>query len=240
MKLIKVKGVVIKEVAYGDNDKIITLLTDSLGTIACIAKGAKRTKSALLAPSQYLVYSEFILFKGTTFFHINSAEVINTFYNLKMDLDKLDAVYNMTKNLIYLTNENIDTEKILKVFLISLYYIQENKKNVQEIQNVFRIKMIALLGFSPNFNVCNSCLKELKDIQKNVFYDYVSNMFICQECNLHKTSRQLLLSFPTYMYIRYIFGLDITKIFTINLNGKYIDELDRFGQALVDCICNSI
>ena len=45
MKLIKVKGIVIKEVPYKDNDKIITILTDTLGKISCLAKGAKKTNS---------------------------------------------------------------------------------------------------------------------------------------------------------------------------------------------------
>ena len=88
MKLLKVKGVVIKEIAYKDNDKIITLLTDELGKISCMAKGAKKTNSALLASCQLFVYSEFILYKGSTFYHINSAESIDTFYALRIDLDK--------------------------------------------------------------------------------------------------------------------------------------------------------
>jgi DNA repair protein RecO (recombination protein O) len=67
LKLIKLKGIVIKEVTYSDNDKIITVLTDEMGTITCMAKGAKRTNSSILASSQYLVYSEFVLFKGSTF-----------------------------------------------------------------------------------------------------------------------------------------------------------------------------
>lgn len=239
MKLIKVKGIVVKEVAYGESDKIVTLLTDKLGLISCIAKGAKRTKSALLASSQYLVYSEFILFKGTSFYHINSAEIINTFYSLKLDFDKLNEVYKMTRNIVFLTSENIDTEKILKIFLNSLYFIEEGSKNIYEVINIFRIKMATLLGFSPNIEKCNICLSDIKEKKGKVFYDYVSNVLICHDCNEKKTSRQIEINFPCYMYIRYIILLDISKIFSISLNENYINELDLFGQALIDCIKNS-
>ena len=68
MRLIKVKGIVIREVAYKDNDKIITILTDSIGKVSVIAKGAKKTNSPFLASSQYLVYSEFILYQNTGYF----------------------------------------------------------------------------------------------------------------------------------------------------------------------------
>ena len=79
MKLFKVKGIVIKEIQYKDNDKIITLLTDEFGKISCLAKGAKKNNSPLLAACQLFVYSEFVLYKGTSFYHINSAETIDFF-----------------------------------------------------------------------------------------------------------------------------------------------------------------
>ena len=89
MKLIKIKGIVIKETSYKDNDKIITLLTDTYGKISCMAKGAKKTNSPILANCQYLVYSEFVLYKGTNFYHVNSASIINMFYKLRTDFENL-------------------------------------------------------------------------------------------------------------------------------------------------------
>ena len=97
MKLVKVKGIVIREVTYKDNDKIITILTDTLGKVSVIAKGAKKTNSPYLASSQYLVYSEFVLYQNTGYYYLNSASVINTFYNVRVDLDKLQIAFELTK-----------------------------------------------------------------------------------------------------------------------------------------------
>ena len=72
MDLIKVKGIVIRETTYKDNDKIITLLTDKLGKISCMAKGAKKNNSPILANCQYLVYSEFVLYKSKNFYMLQS------------------------------------------------------------------------------------------------------------------------------------------------------------------------
>ena len=44
MKLFKVKGIVIKEIQYKDNDKIITLLTDEFGKISCLMRRWDRIK----------------------------------------------------------------------------------------------------------------------------------------------------------------------------------------------------
>ena len=97
MKLIKTTGIVIKEIDFKDNDKIITILTKDLGKISAMVKGAKRTNSPYLASSQYLVYSEFVLFQGKTFYHVNSTTVIDTFYDLRVDYDKLNYAFDMTK-----------------------------------------------------------------------------------------------------------------------------------------------
>ena len=110
MKLLKAKGIVIKETQYNDNDKILTVLTDEYGKISCIAKGAKKTNSSLLAPCQFLVCSEFVLYKGTNFYHINSAEIIDTFYNLRIDYDKLQIAYEVTKLLSQTICEGEESE----------------------------------------------------------------------------------------------------------------------------------
>ena len=129
MRLIKVKGIVIREVAYKDNDKIITILTDSLGKVSAIAKGAKKTNSPYLASSQFLVYSEFVLYQNTGYFYLNSASVINTFYNVRVDFDKLQIVFEMTKILNSVTDENQDCEKILQLFLNTIYALDKLDKD---------------------------------------------------------------------------------------------------------------
>ena len=59
MKNIKTTGIVIAENSLGDSDKILTILTPNVGKISCVAKGAKRPKSMLLAGSQLLCFGEY-------------------------------------------------------------------------------------------------------------------------------------------------------------------------------------
>ena len=48
-------GIIISENNLGDYDKMLTMLTPGLGKISCVAKGARRQKSALLAGTQFCV-----------------------------------------------------------------------------------------------------------------------------------------------------------------------------------------
>ena len=59
------------------------------GKISCVAKGARRPRSSLLAGTQVFCFGEYLMYKATQTYHINSVEPIEIFYNLRTDLNKL-------------------------------------------------------------------------------------------------------------------------------------------------------
>lgn len=241
MNLEKVTGIVIKETQYKDNDKIITILTDNLGKISCIARGAKRVNSPILASSQYLVYSEFVIYRGNNFYYINSSSVKNSFYKLRTDLDKLEAVFEQTRILQKVIDENEDTSQVLKLFLNTLYVIENYDTDMKKVEAIFLIKLLSLLGFSPKISNCSNCTKKFfeNDDQKNILYDYVSNSFFCSQCASNIDKRRCInLSKSTVIAIKYIVISEIRKVFSFEL--KDIHDLITFGQVYTDSIVNGI
>lgn len=241
MKLIKVKGIVIKEVPYRDNDKIITILTDSLGKISCLAKGAKKTNSSILASSQFLVYSEFVLYKGSKFYHVNSASIINMFYDLRVDFDKLEIAFDLARLVINVTDEYQDTKDILVLFLNTIFLLQEGKKDKKLIITVFKVRLFSVLGFAPRIDKCNLCGQSLltKEEKKSIMYDYVSNTFVCSECTYGKDKKRYIeISHQTVIAIRYVTLTDMRKIFSFRIED--IDNFYLFGQVFTDTMTNGI
>ena len=242
MKLLKVKGVVIKEVPYKDNDKIITLMTDKLGKISCMAKGAKKTNSALLASCQLLVYSEFVLYKGTSFYHINSAETIDTFYSLRTDYDKLQKSYEITKVLNSLVVENEETESILSLYLNSLYVISKDMFKFDYIMSVFKLKMLVLLGYSPSIVSCANCNKRmLSENNTGYYYSFNTNSILCGECyeKLKQQSPERLkngwyiaISMAAFYAITYIILSDTKKVFSFKVDEKALGEIIKIADRL--------
>ena len=123
MGTIKMSGIIISENNLGDYDKMLTMLTPGLGKISCVAKGARRQKSALLAGTQFLCFGEYMMYKGANTYNINSCETIEVFYNLRTDLDKLNHAVEITKIIRDVTEENQNCYKILQLFLNTLYDI---------------------------------------------------------------------------------------------------------------------
>lgn len=242
MKLLKVKGIVIKEVQYKDNDKIITLMTDSLGKISCIARGAKKTNSALLASCQLLVYSEFVLYKGTSFYHINSAETIDTFYNLRIDLDKLEKAYEITKILNNLVFENQENDGVLSLYLNTLYVIAKKDLDYTYIRSVFKLKMLALLGYSPSIVRCSSCNSSMVDKEdKGYYYSFNTNSVLCGDCYMKlakedetrlKNGWYIKISKAAFYAIYYILASDTKKIYSFKIDSKAEKELEKIADRL--------
>ena len=119
---IKTNGIIISENNLGDYDKMLTMLTPGLGKISCVAKGARRQRSALLAGTQFLCFGEYMMYKGANTYNINSCETIEVFYNLRTDLDKLDCAVQLCKLVDSVTFENQSTYKILQLLLNNLIF----------------------------------------------------------------------------------------------------------------------
>ena len=62
------KGLVIRETAVGEKDKLLTVLTHDLGIITVSAKGIRSVKNPNIASAQLFCYSNFVLYKKGDYF----------------------------------------------------------------------------------------------------------------------------------------------------------------------------
>lgn len=241
MKLLKTKGVVIKETQYNDNDKILTVMTSEYGKISCIAKGAKKTNSSLLAPCQFLVCSDFVLYKGTNFYHINSAEIIDTFYNLRIDYDKLQIAYEVTKVLSQTICEGEESKEILSLFLNTLYVIENKDMQSNFVLNIFKLKLIQLLGYMPDVILCGKCGQTMLNKEdKNYYFSALESSACCEKCyNIQKSSVEfnkknshIKISQAVYYAIIYVLSSSVKKIFNFNLEKNSLIEFCNFVDMI--------
>ena len=228
MKTLKTKGIVISENNMGDYDKMVTILTPT-GKIGCAAKGARRPKSHLMAGTQYLCFSDFLLYKGANSYKINSCDTIEVFYNVRTDLDKLNAAANITKIINDVTYENQNTYKILQLLLNTIYLVSETNKNLEFIISVFKIRLLCLLGFTPQINCCNSC----KSKENLKYFSMNSNGFKCLSCG--KVDKSCIeLSNGCINAIKFIVLAPDKKIFSFNVSEESKKELELISKLYMN------
>ncbi len=229
MKQIKVNGIIIAENNSNDFDKMVTMLTPNLGKIGCSARGARRTKSQLLAGTQFLCFGEYLLFKGSDTYSINSCETIEMFYNLRTDLDKLLYASHVTKIINDVTTENQNSFYILKLFLNTLYAMSETDKNLDFLTSVFKMRLMKIIGFSPNVNECVSCRKK----ENLVGFSFKDNGFKCEACSKQDTGI-FKLSEATKNAIIYSIKADSKKIFSFELSENSLREFEIISRLYLN------
>ena len=177
MGIIKTKGIIIAENNMSDFDKMVTILTPS-GKIGCAARGARKPKSMLMAATQFLCFGEYMLYRGTNSYSVNSCDTIEIFYNIRTDLDKLKYATHITKIINDVTDENQNTYKILQLFLNTLYMISETDKNMDLILSIFELRLLCILGFMPIVDKCVQC----GNSETLEYFSLKDNGFKCNTC----------------------------------------------------------
>lgn len=229
MGTVKMNGIIISENNLGDYDKMLTMLTPGLGKISCVAKGARRQRSALLAGTQFLCFGEYLMYKGANTYNINSCETIEVFYKLRTDLDKLNYAVYITKIIQDVTEENQNCYKILQLFLNTLYVLSETDKNPELIISIFKLKLLCFLGFMPRVMECTNCTQK-----ENLYYFTLNqNGFKCTSCAKQDTSC-LSMSESTAKAIKYIVMAPPKKLYSFNLKNESLNELKLISKLYFD------
>ncbi len=225
MANVKMNGIILSESNLGDFDKMLTMLTPGIGKISCVAKGARRPKSALLAGTQIFCFGEYIMYKGTNTYHINSVEPIEIFYNLRTDLDKLKYAIHINKIINDITSENQNCYKILQLLLNTLYTISETEKSLDLILSIFKMRLLSITGFLPNVEKCTTC--EEKD--NITSFSIKDNGFKCNMCEKLDTST-IKINESTKNALKYIITAPSKKLYSFNLKDKSLDELKLISK----------
>lgn len=230
--IIKTKGIVLNQRDIGENDKVITILSKDYGIIEAIANNIKSQKSKLFAGVQLLSYSEFCIYKGKKYNTINSAEIEDLFYDLRVDVVKLSlAVYFCDLIISVFANEDNSWE-YLKLLLNALFLMQNNKKSEKLLKSIFELKLMSISGFMPDLVCCKKCGVYEEKIM--YFFPTHSNI-ICSNCIEMTDSCDIKIPtpLPVLKAMRYIIYSEDSKLFNINVKGNTLNQLNIITEYFV-------
>ena len=229
MGIIKTKGIVLAQNNMGDNDKMITILTPDLGKIGCAAKGARRPKSALMSGTQFLCFASFLIYKGINSYNINSCEPIEIFYNIRLDLDRLEYASMVTKIAKDVTKENESSYNVLQLVLNTIYMISESDKDLDFILSIFKIRLLSIIGFRPIVEKCTSC-NEKNNLK---YFSFRDNGLKCEACGKQDKSA-IEISEATEKAIKFIVWAEPKKIFSFEMSDENKTQLNLIAKIYLN------
>jgi DNA repair protein RecO (recombination protein O) len=229
MGFLKTSGIVIKNVNTGESDKVVTLFSDTNGRIPVYARSSRRTRGNLTAACQFLCYSEFVLFEGRSMYSINSADIIEPFYEIGRDIVRLTYAAHMCDILYDVVQEEQPAPELMRMFLNTLHMLSKTDRDPELINEIFELKLLELAGFTAQPDICGACGSEFADAAYFVRNDCG---IICGECR-KSSGEGSVLSPGTLRALSHISGSAPGALFSFEVSDMVMGELTAITDAFL-------
>ncbi len=173
----------LKSYNISEADKIIVMYSKEKGLIKGVAKGIKKTTSKLGGRMDMLVANKLMLNKGKSLDTICQAEALNTFFNLRSDMDKLFYAMYCSEIVSNFGIENDpNSTEIYNLFYNVLDKISQAKTKEQIMLSVlrFQLKIMYITGYSIELNDCVKCQKEPNS--EEIYFSIEQGGILCKDC----------------------------------------------------------
>lgn len=179
MELLTIQALVVRESDYGENDKLLTLLTSEKGAMTAIVKGGKSLRNKNSACSQLLCYSEFTLKEKNGFYTLSEASLIEQFFEIRRDMTSFALAQYVCDVSSTVSVENESGKEMLSLALNTLYMICKEDKALDLVKAVFELRCACISGLCPDIKSCRYCDRADHEIY---YLDVMNGSVCCGDC----------------------------------------------------------
>ncbi len=219
-------AIVLKVSDVGENDRLLTLLTKEYGVLKAFASGAKKIKNKYHTGTSHLCYSHFILehVKGT--YRVRDASLNTCFFKIGCDITHISLQQYFCELCATLGPEESSSEGLLRLLLNSLYCLNENKVTQILLKPIFELRMLSILGYTPDLIACSECAEFDNDI---FYFGLDEGVLFCEKCVVNKNTsvavdRTILAS------MRHIIYCDFENLFSFSIPEVSARRLSRITE----------
>lgn len=151
----KATGINLKSMAFGESDRLITVLTREYGLIRAIAPGSRKHQSSLRGRSGLFVINDLLIAKGRNLDKIIQAEGLESFTGLSHDLQKLTASQYIAELALYQALSDQPQEELFLLLRNSLSRL-EQLPTAQTLPYLTHatFQLLKLAGVAPEVQAC--------------------------------------------------------------------------------------
>lgn len=227
---IKTKGIILRELANGDEDKLLTILTEDRGVIFAYGKGARRFKNQLAPSTGLLCYSSMILFWNKERYSLDHADSIEQFFGLRQSVEKLALASYFAEISTVLGPKENDGGQFLKLLLNCLFFLQNDRIGTMLLKPLFELRSMSMAGFMPNLVGCVQC--GCFESPRMFFYPQEGSI-ICESCKVERQGIHILMTPGTLAAMRHIIYSPIEKLFAFTIGEESIHCLNSATEKFL-------
>ena len=173
---------------FGEADRILIIYTKDYGKISAIAKGVRRPRSKKGGHVELGNWCKLFVAKGKNLDLLTEVETNKAFGIDNFSSAKANKIYHLLELVDSLTQHE---QKNQKVFFLLLKYLDEISKgnNFDLISSVFKVKLLAELGFFSANSLKESRAKRVLEFLENEDFEKIKEKVNSSKDSLGPQSR---------------------------------------------------
>ena len=175
-------AIVLRYANYRDNDRMLTLFSPTRGRIDANSRGCRKARSPLLNASELFALGDFELFEKNGRYTVTGASLIETFYPLREDYDRLSCgvwLLNLCEAAI---QPNQPDQPLFMLLLHTLSRLTFSDQPWPPLLTGFLAHFAQVEGFRPRLRHCARCGRRLPADQPCFWFDHTGGGAVCPDC----------------------------------------------------------
>lgn len=178
-RLYKTEAIVLKGLRLGEADRLLTLLTPSLGKVRAVARGVLRPRSKLAGHLEPLTRASLMLARGRNLDIISQAQALETFPPLRCDLWRAGQALYAAELVDRFTGEGQENYPVYHLLLDVLAWLAGAGGDEVPLR-YFEVRLLGHLGYRPELSRCLGCRTPLG--AEAVFFSPSAGGALCPRC----------------------------------------------------------
>ncbi|MDD7402054.1 MAG: DNA repair protein RecO [Eubacteriales bacterium] len=228
------RAFVLRSVPYGENRRILDLLTKEgeILTLSCHKTGKMGPANVL---SQPFILADFELFYYKYRYSLNGGQMVYPFAGLQADFDRMTALAHLAEVYLDALKSQVAQPQAYDLWAYTASRIEQSSQPLLDVR-ISQFKFLCLLGFMPWLFDCVTCHRAYEPSM--VFNFHLSGL----ECRyLHagpgdRPSHSLAMSPGLWSALRYIVQADVPSLFNFQASPELQAELQTFSDAYLEQI----
>lgn len=224
----RVEGIVIRSMDYGENNKIVTLLTNTNGKAGVLVRGAKKVKSRHSSLAQPFTHGEYQYFRSSGLGTLNHGEIITSHHDLRMQLD-LSAYASYAAELTDRALQEEEAGSFLFEQLKACYGAMQDGKDPAIVVHLYEMRILDMAGYAPQLDECLHCGNRVGPFKLSPGAGGV----LCSRCE-SRDPYGIPLSEGVHKLLRLFKGMDMRRLGSISVKDETKADLKKSMRALID------
>lgn len=175
------RAILLRSVAYGEADRIVTLLTDEHGKLAVIARGARRSQKRFAGALEpfALIDAEVALGSGELG-RLAGARVLRGYPRILGSLARMELAGRALEMVRELVPAREPDPRFVETIVELFERLEEDDGEAPESRLAFEMRFLAIAGLAPRLDACGRCGTRAEE--RAALFDPGLGAIVCRSC----------------------------------------------------------